>query len=215
MRLLYATNNTAHVFTMSSLNYWLLDYLFKGGCMQKSWSLALFISFLFVCGADQCIADELERESYIVKQENCPIEISDYKMEYYERRKGIWHTTQFINITDKEILAIEFRFVLIDVFDEFLSHHSHVKIEKIIPQTEKKKRDAETPYKSNSFHSRRNIDVQHALKSYVYIYKVRFLNGEIWECDWDSIVKQVLPKDDSKKLQEPDMLNAIPLDDKA
>lgn len=148
---------------------------------------------------------ELKMQPKVVTQNGCPLSITEYDVYYSKVEKGLWHRPRYQNETERTMVAIEFRFVLIDVFEKFLSHHSHLEIEDVKPQSEKNKREAKFDDKVNVFHSRRFIDVGHTLRSYMYIYKIRFEDGEIWEYNEKEVIDQISPPNNPIKLENPNM----------
>ena len=88
-------------------------------------------------------------QANIVKQDGCPVSFTEYDIYFSKIEKGLWHKPRYQNETDRTMVAIEFRFVLIDVFENFLSHHRHLEIEDAKPQSEKNKREAKYDDKVN------------------------------------------------------------------
>jgi hypothetical protein len=158
--------------------------------------LCVFLGFSFTV-----IDAKLQRESKVLAQKNCPIEIVEYKAE--PMGYGARHEIDYKNGTVRGIVAIEFRFVLVDVFEQFIQHSRHLMVDDIDPRKDPTKIFYRKPHSLSHWH-RIYSDLPSAiLVSYIYIYKVRFEGGEIWEYDKPEVINQIVPNHIPFELEEP------------
>ena len=124
-------------------------------------------------------------KAIILKQEDAPLKITEYKTKYsyYERRDRITHSLKYINISDKRIVAFRIGFVAFDVFNEFLDKFGGVAIKDVKVNEEKKFSWQQRPYKAFMF------------KKYgtgiAYVGAVRFEDATMWKVDEGDVVSQI------------------------
>jgi hypothetical protein len=128
----------------------------------------------------------IKPENHIVQQDQCPVVINQYKAAYSstESSRGIKHKLHYNNATDRLIVAVQYGFVSFNIWNEFIDKASGVSIENIRGKLEKGPEfwNAWTSncYGGSSFHV-----------GFTYVDRVRFENGDFWECDKKAITAQM------------------------
>ena len=142
--------------------------------------LGLGICFLWIL-----YSSLFAEKAVILKQEDAPLKISEYKStySYYERTGTITHSTRCINISGKTIVAVSIGLVAFDVSNEFLDKFGGVAIKDMKVNEEKKFSWQQRPYKAFMF------------KKYgtgiAYVGAVRFEDATMWKVDEGDIVSQI------------------------
>lgn len=121
----------------------------------------------------------------ILKQENSPLKITEYRTvySYFDREYTISHLVSYLNTSEKKIVAIRLGFITFDAFNEFLDKFVGISIEEVEIDKMKAVSWQQSTYKAFSF------------KKYgtglMYIDKVRFEDGSIWVLSKDEILPQI------------------------
>jgi len=126
--------------------------------------------------------------SVVLKQEDAPFKITEYKSEYLmvslgEERTHIKHSLKYLNNSEKKIEAVRARFICFNIFNEFLDEFKGIEIKGIKPNKE-----------GGRFWRHICDDVESFEKfgrGVVFIDKVRFEDGKIWEANLDDIIPQI------------------------
>ena len=126
----------------------------------------------------------LEPVAKIIKQENAPIRLQSYEAKYKEggsyTREGIYHSVNYVNTSDQEIVAIQITFVSFDVWNELLDRTGGFALNNLSPEEKEEGSWVVTAYADSSFYT-----------GVAYVSKVRFASGEIWEVNYDRILQEL------------------------
>jgi len=127
----------------------------------------------------------LAEKSIILTQENAPLKITEYKVQYglYNRQKVISHSVKFLNISDKQIVAIRIGFISFTVFNEFLHKFTGFGLANLSPNGEDKGIWNDNHYKSFLF--------QNYGTGLAYVDAARFEDGTIWKVNEADILPQI------------------------
>jgi hypothetical protein len=126
----------------------------------------------------------IKPENHIVKQSESPIEITRYKAAFSRDDYGINHSARYLTHGDRLIVAVRFGFVSFNIWNEFIDKSGGIAIKDIAPTTGKVSTDNGTW----NFRCRGEGEFH---VGFVYVERVRFENGEFWECDKEAITAQM------------------------
>ena len=93
---------------------------------------------------------------------------------------SIGHRIEYQNISDRMIVAIRFVFVSFDVWNKVLDISTITDMDTVDPYKKKKEDGAAKAISSLTF-----------LTGTVFVHKVRFENGEIWEADLNPVIMEL------------------------
>ncbi len=132
-------------------------------------------------------ATKIEYVSKIIEQPDAPIKILTYKTSYGmhskiamvgEKTEGVRHQTEYQNISQRGILAVQIEYEMFNVFDEYLGSSWAVKTDYLKPN-DKDKSDGVAD-QGFTF-----------LTGVAFVSKVRFDNGEVWHANLDAIAQEL------------------------
>jgi len=144
----------------------------------------------------------LRENSVMLAQPGAPVTIDRYEcFRTADGTSAIYRTTEhrarYVNQTHRDITAIEFRFIMFDIWDDYMAWHREVEFDSWSAKPVIK---ASKPDKSPRRHS---VTYNHALyrgmllnHAFVYVYRARFADGEIWQVDEAPLWRQVAERMD-------------------
>jgi len=130
---------------------------------------------------------KLESVSKILDQPDSPIKILTYKSAYGmhskvaligEKTEGVRHQTEYQNISERGILAVELNYVMFDLFNDYLGSAGTLEMDFLKPG-DKDKSDGVAGYGSTF------------LTGAAFVNKVRFADGEVWRANLDNIAQEI------------------------
>lgn len=145
----------------------------------------------------------IEPVSIIVRQVESPIKILDYSAKYPHEAFGkpsideISHKLEYENIGDKFIVAIRFKFISFNVFNEYLDSFHVYAIENIATKLEERREKREegytvkVPIKKKETWGQNCYEDFTFLTGIVFVEKVRFEDGTFWKANYDEVMAEV------------------------
>ncbi len=150
--------------------------------MKPGWFIgALVIALALIVPARA----DLDTRSIVIDQPGSPINIVSYESGLARGSRislrgeppvAIQHQLRYGNARNETIVAVQFGFVSFNVFDEYLSHYAGLAISDLAPATEHEYRWVFEGTADFSF-----------LTGAVFVRKVRFESGEIWEANLEEV----------------------------
>jgi len=136
----------------------------------------------------------IEPETKIISQPGAPLKIISYEPEIIEsdtidllispeywKNEGTYHKVKYQNISNKHIIAIQVCFVTFNIFNEFSDKRTGIAtMDTIAPGS----------FDCGSWENNKYQDFYFDL-SYIYVNKVRFIDGTFWYADLNAIVEEL------------------------
>jgi len=123
----------------------------------------------------------LRPDNKIVEQKDAPVQVTSYRTDFQKRTndspEGIRHEIEYRNRSGKKIVAIQFGLMTFDLWNEFLARTAGLSTEEISSKGKDKGAWVTPTDSSFAFHT-----------AVVYIERVRFESGEIWNEDRELIL---------------------------
>ena len=113
-----------------------------------------------------------------------PVSITRYTASYQPRgsysREGIRHTLAYKNASERKIVALQFGLLAFNIFNEFQDRLGGYTIQDVEPGAAADGVWVASALAESAFYT-----------GVAYVSKVRFVDGEIWSADLESITKQL------------------------
>lgn len=127
----------------------------------------------------------LQPVSKIIDQPDAPLRITKYIAVYQEGSgryitEGIHHSVEYQNSSGRVVEAVQIGLVSFDVWNEYLDRTGGLSLDVLPPNAKDQGTWVTGRYRGFSFHT-----------GVVYVSKVRFQNGEIWEADLEAIATEL------------------------
>ncbi len=117
-------------------------------------------------------------------QPDVPVSLTAYEADYDGVRlfqaDGIRHQVNFLNTSDRDVVAVKVRFVMFSVFYDVIDEVGEVVLDRLAAGTSDDDAWTNDPPNASTFYV-----------GAAYVDKVRFDNGDIWEANADNIEKQL------------------------
>jgi len=126
----------------------------------------------------------------IVEQTESPVLVTGYRAEYQKGNStsmpGVRHDVEYRNRSGQRVVAVQFGLVTFDVWDEFLARTAGLAVQPLGARS--RDRGIWTTVTEAAFAYRTAV---------VYVERVRFESGEIWNADRETILGalRVIQKD--------------------
>jgi len=121
----------------------------------------------------------------IMSQKDAPIRVVEYDAQIWgtgsEVGEGIRHDFRFRNDSDRGVVAVKFGVLSYDIFNEFQEETETIVVRDMEPAAQSRHGVVVFPVEPTAFHT-----------GLLYVRKVRFLDGEIWEVspeDLDAMIR--------------------------
>jgi hypothetical protein len=141
-----------------------------------------FLVVLAVVLPKELMAQEHHR---ILEQDGAPVTIRKYDPEPWvlgaEYNDGVRHEVRFRNDTDRMVVAVKFGALCYNIFNEFQEGSEGIVVKDVLPG--KRVNHIVWTYLD---------DPPSFFSGLIYVAKVRFLDGEVWEADPDDLDAQIL-----------------------
>jgi hypothetical protein len=155
------------------------------------------ICMLLLCAS--AFPQRTKPETKIIAQTTAPIKIATYSATYIDSssryiERGIHHELEYENLSNRNLIAVEFGLVAFDIWNEFLDRTGGVTMTPVSAGGKSKGRWVASRYADFSFHT-----------GVAYVSKVRFDDGEIWSADTNAVLLKMrkIEKDfDATKLKK-------------
>ena len=163
--------------------------------------LAIGLILLLLPSAEVLALTSLHERSIPLSQPDAPVAVDRYECfragdPDATTSRVVEHRARYVNQTARDVTAIEFRFVLFDIWRDYMAWHTEVEFDSWSAKPVVK---ASKPDKNPK---RRSITWTHPLyrgplldHAFVYVHRVRFANGEIWQANentiWTTIADQM------------------------
>lgn len=125
-----------------------------------------------------------DTRTIIVDQPDSPISITKFSAEYQERdsyqSEGVRQDVEFENTSSRNVVALEFGFVMFSVFNEFLDTASGVTLDDLEAGESDDGAWVTDFLNAFTFHT-----------GVAFMRQLRYENGEIWEADMSVIEERV------------------------
>ncbi len=153
--------------------------------------LAISLSIWLIGSRVEAQSTKLEPVSKIIEQPDAPIKILNYKSAYGmhskvaligEKTEGVRHQTEYQNVSERGILAVELKYLMFNFFNEYLGFAGTIETDFLKPG-DKDKSDGVADQGSTF------------LTGVAFVSKVRFADGEVWHANLDTVVQELVKID--------------------
>ena len=159
--------------------------------------LTAVIALVLICGV--AYSQGSSTVTRIIPQANAPVRINSFTAIYISTSsrytdRGIHYELDFENLSNRNIVAVEFGLVAFDIWNEFLDRTGGITMTPLAAGQTAKGEWVASRYADFSFHT-----------GVAYVNRVRFADGEIWSADTPAILLEMrkIQKDfDASKLKK-------------
>lgn len=145
---------------------------------------AIGVVVTLLCASIDASADPPPANHRILNQPSAPVSIAYYTASYQSRgsysREGIRHSVTYENVSERKIVALQFGLLSFDIFNEFQDRLGGYTIQDVEPGRLADGVWVASALAESAFYT-----------GVAYVSKVRFVDGEVWSADLESITKQV------------------------
>lgn len=121
----------------------------------------------------------------ILEQDGAPVIVRKYEPEPwgtgFDPNDGVHHHFRFRNDSDRVVVAVKFGVLSYNVFNEFQEGTEAIVVRDVLP-------GKRTSYLLRTYHD----DPGSFFTGLIYVAKVRFQDGGIWEADVDALDEQIM-----------------------
>lgn len=147
-------------------------------------TLLTIAGLMLICGG-VALGQRVGPETRIIPQAVAPVRVNsvtavyvDSSSRYLER--GIHYELEYENVSNRNIVAIEFGLIAFDIWNEYLDRTGGITMTPLSAGEKSKGEWVASRYADFSFHT-----------GVSYVSKVRFADGEIWSADTNAILLEM------------------------
>ncbi len=126
----------------------------------------------------------LDPVAKVIDQPEAAVQITSYEAETFEQDSypwaGVRNRINVKNTSKEQVAATKFGFVSFDAWDELLDTSSHFMMEGMYPADEETRILVARDCDAETFHT-----------GFLYVSKIRFEDGQIWEADMSVILAKI------------------------